>query len=1194
MALGLSIYRFGAPPRPNADGGRGFALVVTLSLMVLLALLAVGLLTLGSVALRAAGQGKDLAVARANARLGLLLAIGELQREAGPDQRITASAAVLAGDASGRDPGSASFDPRTVDGSFRNPRWMGTWDSWTTWMNNMRFDQTYQAGRRSKFRRWLVSSADSSKLGEQRVAANGLPDLEMIGLVGSGTLGAGASRADRVEAPLVKVRAGGSGGLAWWVSGDNQRALIRDTGGAGDRQPTIAGSADRLAGRPQAGTGLIDDLADVATDPRELGKCPTVSTLAVTADGLRDAVRRHFHDLTAYSVGQPVNVRDGRLKYDLNLLLERSDLPSEYGTFRRANPGGSIVPIRDHSNLGPAPQYPQNINLTSWYKLHQFYQLALGRSAPGAEESAADCNPIAFKPGLWWSGTSPAVNFNWEIQNLDYFGWGRTPIVSRLMVVFSLRREASRTDPARFAFRMSYNPVMVLWNPYNVTLHSPPLWMAFTPGGLQFKSYRNGTADGDWQPLARDAKSEGTAGSGGLFDVEVRQSSANAAQPIILLPGETRIFSAKDPAANTQQRILLTPGYKTPADNGGFDITLPGLDNVASGTGVEIAMRLSDQRTDHGGQYQMYWTVRNALTGESQRFNEVAANPVRDGVPLTIIPDSAGKRIAFSANTTRLPFASFEFVLKSGEDLRNRAAEYQALDTRCKNFIHAKPWNNRAMYGEATNRMKAMAQYDVHVEAGSGNQLNPDYEKSTNRAYLGSAVSLGNGDYPGQTRAILAEIPLVAPVSLAAFDHFRLNPGDTRDFATGRHLWDISTNDGLGIGSSFANPLIPGNAIYADVADAACRGTPVQMKLIRDYYDHVFLNNDALWDRWFCSGVSTRTPPAAETARSARVALEDFLTDGAPLPVACHVVDERQTGDPRDVLGRLFSRTVPAADAHRKIARHLNILGAFNVNSNSVDAWKAVLGGLREERIRYMDPSAGTIRQTDVPDGSAVVTRFALPCGSAEGADAGDPAAWGGPRYLTEEQTERLARECVRQVKLRGPFLNMADFVNRRLANDETGLCGALQAAIDWDEFNHNSPGGNANESINGRFKRRDDMITTDQLSTWRLGFPKAGAGSRWTGIPGYVTQADLLRRLGNGIAVRDDTFTIRAYGEARAANGTVSARAWCEAVVVRAKDYVSPENDAEIPASGLNRLNRMLGRRFETVTFRWLSSDEI
>jgi hypothetical protein len=240
-----------------------------------------------------------------------------------------------------------------------------------------------------------------------------------------------------------------------------------------------------------------------------------------------------------------------------------------------------------------------------------------------------------------------------------------------------------------------------------------------------------------------------------------------------------------------------------------------------------------------------------------------------------------------------------------------------------------------------------------------------------------------------------------------------------------------------------------------------------------------------------------------------------------------------------------------------------------------------------------MDSATGSIRETDVPTGRIVVSRFALPCSADEGGDAGDPAAWGGARYLTDGQIDRLASECVRQVKLRGPFLNMADFINRRLTNDETGVCGALQAAIDWDEFNHHAPGSDG-ESINARFKRRSDMITLDQLTSWRLNFPKAGTGSRWTGIPGYVTQADLLRRLGNNIAVRDDTFTIRAYGEALDSKGAVTARAWCEAVVVRGKEYLDPMDDVEVTAAKLGHINKLFGRRLEVVSFRWLHHDEI
>lgn len=1187
--------------RTRLDGGGalfrpGFALVVSLLLMVLLTVLAVGLLSLGAVTMRSSALGDARAVAKANARLALVLALNELQKEVGPDQRITAAAAVLAGDGGGRDPGSAAFDARTTESSFAQSRWLGSWNAWTDWLNDTGIDRTYQRGRPRAFRRWLVSHPDPDLLADPTYAKRGPGSLATAVLVGSGTLGPDADPAGMVSAPLVVVTGPTGGGYAWWVSGNNQRALIRHGSESTTRPETTGGMANRLAEQPMIGLDQLSGLEEISNDPTHFAKCVTLPTVGVIepAIGLRDAVRSKYHDLTALSIGLPVNVRDGALKQDLNLLLEMKSLPTEYGTYHRGNPGGIITPIREHRNFGRAPQYSQNINFTPWYKLQQYYQLAHGNAATGSDEVAADSLPVPFRKGLWWSGsTVPNINFNWEVQNLDYYGWGRTPIVSRLMIIFSLRRDPSPVDPAKFAYKMSYNPVMVLWNPYNVTLHSPPLWIAFTPGSLQFKSYRNKTPDGDWRALGRDVRSEGALGNS-LFSVAVQQSATAANQIIQLKPGETRIFSAQNPAANTRERIVLTPGYKAPTDGGGFDITLPGLDEVPAGTAIELAMRLDDTRTDHGGQYQMYWTIRNAATGESQRFNELAANPVRDGSPIIIIPDNEGRRLSFGTQSTRVPFASFEFVLKSGQDLRNAGRGYADFDSRGKNFIHSRPWNNRAMYGEATARMKGMAQYDVHVQVGSGNQLNPDFESTTNRSYIGSAISLGGSTYPGQTFAPMTEVPIVPPTSLAGFAHFRLNPGDSRNFGSGRHLWEISTNDSLSIGSSFANPLIPGNLIYADVPDAACRGTAIQMKLIRDHHDHVFINNDAIWDRWFCSGLVNQTAPGFSPARNPRRMMQDFLAGDAPLSDSHYALDRDQVRTAGDVLTKLFPRNNVGEDAHKRIAELLVVEGAFNVNSTSVDAWKAMLGGLREERISYIDPSSGAIRSASVPAGRVLLSRFALPSYATEGADAGDPAAWGGVRLLTHAQIDRLAAECVRQVKLRGPFLNLADFVNRRLSNDDTGRCGALQAAIDWDEFNGHSPQPGAQDSINGRYKNPDDMITKAQVASWNLNNPGAGTGSRWTGIPGYLTQSDLLRRLGNGLTVRDDTFTIRTYGEARDVNDRVTARAWCEAVVVRKKSFVDGSDDVATAVADLLQVNKRFGRRFEIASFRWLQANEI
>ena len=75
-------------------------------------------------------------------------------------------------------------------------------------------------------------------------------------------------------------------------------------------------------------------------------------------------------------------------------------------------------------------------------------------------------------------------------------------------------------------------------------------------------------------------------------------------------------------------------------------------------------------------------------------------------------------------------------------------------------------------------------------------------------------------------------------------------------------------------------------------------------------------------------------------------------------------------------------------------------------------------------------------------------------------------SAWNGIRELTDEQINRLAEEMARQVKLRGPFLNMSEFINRRFDNSNgtvegtsiakrtLSMASAIQSAIDWDEFN--------------------------------------------------------------------------------------------------------------------------------------------
>ena len=103
----------------DSHRSRGFALAVTVSLMVLLTIIAVGLLSLSAVSLRGSAQGNARAMAEANARLALMIAVGELQKEMGPDSRISAEAALF----------DSNMETEKVDGVAQS-RWLASYNAW--------------------------------------------------------------------------------------------------------------------------------------------------------------------------------------------------------------------------------------------------------------------------------------------------------------------------------------------------------------------------------------------------------------------------------------------------------------------------------------------------------------------------------------------------------------------------------------------------------------------------------------------------------------------------------------------------------------------------------------------------------------------------------------------------------------------------------------------------------------------------------------------------------------------------------------------------------------------------------------------------------------------------------------------------------------------------------------------------------
>ena len=148
-------------------------------------------------------------------------------------------------------------------------------------------------------------------------------------------------------------------------------------------------------------------------------------------------------------------------------------------------------------------------------------------------------------------------------------------------------------------------------------------------------------------------------------------------------------------------------------------------------------------------------------------------------------------------------------------------------------------------------------------------------------------------------------------------------------------------------------------------------------------------------------------------------------------------------------------------------------------------------------------------------------------------------------------------------------------------------MTGAIQAAL-------NALAENSSLNPFEDLQNESNASVANPLGDPEYSFPEAAVGHSSYGLPGWTRQADILRPLAPVLSARDDTFTIRAYGESVGADGTVKARAWCEATVRRTKNFVDNSEEADITGVPQIAANKIFGRRFEMISFRWLSSNEV
>lgn len=272
----------------------------------------------------------------------------------------------------------------------------------------------------------------------------------------------------------------------------------------------------------------------------------------------------------------------------------------------------------------------------------------------------------------------------------------------------------------------------------------------------------------------------------------------------------------------------------------------------------------------------------------------------------------------------------------------------------------------------------------------------------------------------------------------------------------------------------------------------------------------------------------------------------------------------------------------------------------FNVNSTSVESWRALLGHARGRQIAYHDDYLDNKGMSLIAGSNDYpVSRHTV----AADVEAGDNPGLGaefpsgseytGYRILNDDQLDELAEKVVEQVRLRGPFLSLSEFINRQLSSDENlALAGALQTALN-NLSDANDPMAELKDTTNQLSSKTLDY-NDPKLAEAGYAFEQSSVGVDTYGFPGYIRQADILRPIAPVLSARDDTFTIRAYGDKLDAQGNVVARAWCEAVVQRRREYVNPVDEADRVEPPANKVNQAFGRKYQIKSFRWLDRDEV
>jgi hypothetical protein len=1245
-------------PQNRTSRTSGFALVVTLSLMILLTIVAVGLLSLSAVSLRSSSQGMAQAEARANARLALMLALGDLQKYAGSDRAITATSEILATSTTSVakpnttgvwgswwdfNPNSSPPPDYTAEKTNRFRRWLVSSANVTDPASRDYVATAWKSGEKTIE---LVGkgSLGSTALAAAKVTAGLVPVSKNAKVLGS--------YAWHVSDESVKARINHYRDPSQNTTLAQKRAML-----AGHRPDlsVIKGSDGSLL------TCLPTDLTptEFAKAKASVGKVIDLDQ-AELLDNAKDKIKPLRNDITPYSLGVLSDVRGGGLKQDLSSIFEMggattNTLPTEFSGKKLYQSTHGITGVSDPNWSALAGYYNSFRSLTN---LETSPKFTVNQAAISVAPVPTGYNPapvIAKVDTIFSLVARPTSDVFWINTNAkvkDYFD-------SHLNLIFT--PVVTLHNP--YNVNIQFHKMEVTFE--NIPVAFNFMFQAGGAGGFvsqsvepgKFEAINTMSYDSGSDHNGRTDK-KFVMNIANWSDTNPYTPTSPISSPIVMKPGQTLVCGPSF-APNASFKSDASGGHSTVGFDWDNRLTkaIKAKPSFTPGLGYELyAITIAHMRKP-GDVYPGGWTDHpfmmlrdTAISPKISKstvtdrfyveFKAQRPNPYKDNVSFNkneLSPTFAVNAKLQATNVgTLAPFARLQFDYQDDASLKkifdDRVYRYPPTGSMTATNCAAP---GGVTYAQQDAFVRQFAIFSAYARTTNGGVFetnkrtkspaeSPQLNLLKDGRLAGKPFLFHNPSRSNFTTDLATEKPATQAYELN-FQPF-LSKGDYQDYmevdATNRvpSLSGNKTTTGIKSGSYLEVPSGPLQTI-ADFRRSNALTTsylpqfvqPVGNSLLHplmssdkvvetnpgitstQLLDHSVLANHALYDRFYFSTFATRGSEKPDAV------FEKFMNRSEPLASQAFQPYLPGAKTAAEAKAELFASSKPNDSAYKTAAEFQLIQGPFNVNSTSVQAWKAMLASMNKSDVATLwARTAGLEIRTA---GGVPITAMSLPNGGAIPSPTLDASKidnlrsnnWNGYRELNETELENLAVKIVKEVRDRGPFLSMSEFVNRQIGpSDPFTRKGALEAAIEEAEINEKK-GAASPATFLGQVPITPADVSDPKLYGYKT--PEATTGNPAAGAPGWVNQGDLLRILEPSATVRGDTFVIRTYGEAQDANGKITARAYAEAVVQRVPEYVDSADRPSLNAYSdptAAPVNKTFGRRFNVISFRWLSNHEV